>query len=233
MTIRLAVVALAALLAAPLAAPATGGRQPDHHQRHRHHRRRQPADPQSRRRGDQRRQHRGGRYAGGDCRALQGGRDDRRHRQGGDARPDQHPHPCGDGDVPRPGERSQPDGLAAEVHLPGRGEDGVSRVRSGRHAPGAAGDDRVGHHHLRRHVLLRGGSRARDQGGRDARRARADRDRVSGARREDARRCAGAHGSVREGVRSRRIDHAVDRAALGLHARRQDAHRRQCARAEV
>ena len=55
------------------------------------------------------------------------------------------------------------DGVAEQVHLPGRGQDRLARVRARGHAAGRARDDRVGHDDLRRHVLLRGGDRARDE----------------------------------------------------------------------
>ena len=115
---------------------------------------------------DRRPRHRGGRHGGGDCRRLSRPRDDRCRGRGRHARPDQHPHPCADGPLPRPGGRPGADGVAAEVHLPGRGEDRVAGVRPRRHAARRARDDRVGHDHLRRHVLLRGGDRPRHEGGR-------------------------------------------------------------------
>ena len=101
-------------------------------QRHHHHRRRQPAHSQSRFDCRQRQRHRRHRHAGEHRGALPGGRYHRRDREGGDARLDQHPHPCGHGDVSRARQRSRADGLAAEVHLPGRGENGVAGVRARR-----------------------------------------------------------------------------------------------------
>ena len=65
----------------------------------------------------------------------------------------------------------------------------------------AARDDPVRHHALCGHVLLRGGGRARHQGGGPPRRPRTDGHRIPGSRREDAGRRAEANGSVREGVR--------------------------------
>ena len=135
-------------------------------------------------------------------------RDDRRRGRGRHARPGQHAHPCADGPLPRPRRRPGADGLAAEVHLPGRGEDRVAGVRPRRHAAGRARDDRVGHDHLRRHVLLRGGDRPRHEGGRACAASSARRSSsfpVAG--REDAGRRPGPGGAVREGVRRRRADH--------------------------
>ena len=70
--------------------------------------------------------------------------------------------------------------------FPGGSQDVSPEFVRDRHAAGRARDDRVGHDDLRRHVLLRGGDRAGDQGSRPARRARADDHPVSGGRREDA-----------------------------------------------
>ena len=62
-----------------------------------------------------------------------------------------------------------------------------------------------------------------DEGRRPARRARPDDHPVPGRRREDARRGAGAHRAVHQGVRQRRADRAGGRAARDVHARRRDA----------
>ena len=150
MRTRVLVAAIAAMIALPIAwqharRQASHGDLTRHRQRHRHHRRRQPAHPQSRIDRHQRQRHRRHRHAGEHCRALQGGRHHRRDRQGRDARPDQHAHARGDGDVSRARQRPRADGLAAEVHLPGGSEDGVAGVRAHRHAPRAARDDPVGH----------------------------------------------------------------------------------------
>ena len=72
-----------------------------------------------------------------------GAGDDRRVRAGGHAGAGQHPHARADGAVSRPGRRPGADGLAPEVHLPGRGQDRLAGVRAGRHAAGRARDDRV------------------------------------------------------------------------------------------
>ena len=56
-----------------------------------------------------------------------------------------------------PRRRSRPDGVAAEIHLPGRGEDRDAGVRARRDPARGARDDPVGDDDLRRHVLLRGG----------------------------------------------------------------------------
>ena len=48
--------------------------------------------------------------------------------------------------------------------FPGRSEDGLSGVRADRHPARGARDDPLGHDDLRRHVLLRGGDRPRNQG---------------------------------------------------------------------
>ena len=110
-----------------------------------------------------------------------------------------------------------------EVHLPGRGQDRVAGVRARRHAAGGARDDPVGHDDLRRHVLLRGGDREGDEGGRPARRARPDGHPVSGGRRQDAGRGARAGRGVHQRVQGRSADHAGRRAARDVHARRPDA----------
>ena len=73
---------------------------------------------------------------GRDRRRLSRPEHDRRDRPGGAARADQHPYPRADGALPRPGRRPGADGLAAAVHLPGRGQDGVAGVRPHRHAAG-------------------------------------------------------------------------------------------------
>ena len=133
--------------------------------------------------GDDRRRGRAGRHRG----AFHSRRADRRAGRHHPARAREHPHARGDGDVQGPGRRPRADGLAAAVHLPGRGADGVARHGADRDAAGRARDDPVGDHDLRRHVLLRGGGGARHPRGRPARRARPDDHRLPGGGREDRR----------------------------------------------
>ena len=77
-----------------------------------------------------------------------------------------------------------------ELHLPGRSQERHAGFRALGHAPGVPGDDAVGDHHVRRHVLLRGRGRRSGQGGGPARRARRDHHRLPCPRREDAGRGA-------------------------------------------
>ena len=151
-------------------------------------------------------------------------RHDRRRRRRRHAGPGQHAHARADGPVPRAGGRPGADGLAAEIHLPGRSQDGVAGVRARRHAAGGARDDRVRHDDLRRHVLLRGRDRARDEGGGAARRARRDDHPVPGAGREDARPKAwrGPERFAKEFAGDDLIT-AGRRAARDVHARRRHA----------
>ena len=118
---------------------------------------------------------------------------------------DQHPHPRADGALSGAGRRPGADGVAAAVHLPGRGQDRVAGVRADRHAAGRARDDPVGDHHVRRHVLLRGGDRQGDEGSGPARRARADDHQVSGRRMRRRRpsRWPGPRASSRSGRATR------------------------------
>ena len=146
---------------------------------------------------------------------------------------DQHPLPRADGDVPRPRRRSRADGLAAEVHLPGRGQDRVARTGPRRHPARRGRDDRVGDDRLRRHVLLRGGDREGDRRGGAARRARRNHHPVPGRRREDAGRGARARGALHQGVQGQRPGRAGGGAARALHQRQDDADRVRGAGAQV
>ncbi len=69
----------------------------------------------------------GGRSPGGHRCQVHRRRDHRCDRQGRTAGSDQHAHARGHGDVPGSRRRPRADGLAAEVHLPGRSEDGAPR----------------------------------------------------------------------------------------------------------
>ncbi len=173
-------------------------------------------------RGHRRHRHRWRRYRRGDRQAVPRRRHHRRDRPAGAARADQHPHARADGPLSRAGGRPRADGLAEQLHLPGRSQDRLSRVRAGRHAPGGARDDRVGHHDLRGHVLLRGGGGPRDQGGGPPRCAGSDRHPVPGRRREDAGRSARPRRSVHPQVQGRSADHAGGGAARDVHAGRPD-----------
>ena len=127
---------------------------------------------------------------------------------------------------PRAGRRPRADGVAEQVHLPGRGQDGVTRDGPRGHAAGGARDDPVRHDDLRRHVLLRGGDRAGDEGGRAARRAGPDDHPVPGGRCEDAGRFPRARREVHRRVQGRSAHHAGRGAARDVHARRPHAARR-------
>ena len=153
--------------------------------------------------------------------SIDGSGEHRRHRSGRAAGPDQHPHPRADGAVSRAGRRPGADGLAAEVHLPGRGEDGLAGVRARRHATGGARDDPVGHDDASPTCTT---SRRRSPRPRRKPGLRG----VLGQtviefpvrRCEDAGRRPGARRSLHRGVQGRRADRAGRRAALDLHAGR-------------
>ena len=167
--------------ALPVAAP----RRAAHYRRHRRHRRRGQACLQSGRGGD-----RWNRYCRrGDC-GRRGGALSRRRRDqrggiGCDARSRQHAHARTDGAVSRAGRRSSAAAMAREIYFSSRGQDGVARDGARRNEPRRGGDDRIGHHHLRRHVLLRRRDRAGDKGRGTARRARADHHSISRRGRKD------------------------------------------------
>ena len=111
------------------------------HRRHRRDTERGASGPESRRDRHRRRQHRRRRSPRSDCRALQRRRNDRCARRDRPARPGEHAHPRADGHVSGPGRRPRPDGLAPEVHLPGRSEDRVAGDGAHRHTPRRARDD--------------------------------------------------------------------------------------------
>ena len=136
----------------------------------RHRRCGRPRDSR-RRRGDRRHRHRGRRYGGEHREAVPRPRDDRRHRADHPSRSDQHPHARRHGAVPGAGRRPRAHRVVEQVHLSGRSEDRLAGVRARRNATRRAGDDSVRHDDLRGHVLLRGGGRRRDEGGRPPRRA--------------------------------------------------------------
>ena len=155
----------------------------------------------------------------------------RRDRQDRAARAGQHARPCADGAVPGPGRRPGADGVAGEIHLPGRSQDGLARDGAHRHAPGCARDDSERHDHLHRHVLLRGGDRQGDQGCGSARGARSNDHPLSGRRREDARGRTGPHRGIHQGLQGRPAHHARRGAPLGIHAREAHAARQPRPRA--
>ena len=169
-------------------------------QRHRRHDGRRASRPRPRFGRNRRPRHRGRGSARRDRSAIPGPRDDRSVGQRGHAGADQHPYSRADGVVPWPGRRPPSDGVAAKIHLPGRGQNGVAGVRADRHAARSARDDPVRYDDLRRHVLLRGGDREGDEGCWIAGGARADDHPVPRAGREDACRRPRAHRGVRSGV---------------------------------
>ena len=152
-------------------------------------------------------------------------RHDRRARSDRPARADQHAHSRADGDVSRARRRPGVDGLAAEIHLSGRGQDRVTGAGSRRHAPGSCRDDRVGDDGVRRHVLLRGRDREGDGRGRAARRARRNHHPVSGRGREDSGRRARPRGALHQGVQGQRPGGAGGGAPRALHQRQGDLDR--------
>ena len=145
------------------------------------------------------------------------------------ARADQHAHARADGDVPRARGRSGAHGLAAGLHLPGRSEDSVARARPRRHASRGPRNDRVGDDDVRRHVLLRGGDRARDEGRRIAWGPGRDDHSVPRPRRKDTRRRHRAYREIHRRVQRRRVDYAGHCAALDVHPRRRDVEGVPCA----
>ena len=214
-------------------AGAAAGGVSDRHRRHGDHRKRGAPGAFPGRHRHRRHRHRRHRHAERDYQRILGGRNDRRARQRRPAGPREHAHARADGHVSRTRRRPGADGLAAEIHFTGRGEDGVAGDGAHRHAAGRARDDRVGHDHVRRHVLLRRGDREDDARRRAARRARPDDHPVPGRRREDAGRGAEARRVLHQIVQERQPDRAGGRAARALHERRGDACRLRGARAQV
>ena len=78
------------------------------------------------------------------------------------------------------------------------------------------------HHHLHRHVLLRGRGRGSRQGGRHARRARRDHHRLPGGRCENSGRRPGLHRAVPRALPQRSADRSRRRAARPLHQLRRN-----------
>ena len=165
--------------------------------------------------------HRRRRHAGGHRRRVLGRADHRRAGPDRPARADQHAHARADGAAIA----ASADDLALMDWLqkyifPAEAKTVSPGVRPHRHAAGRARDDPVGHDDLRRHVLLRGGDRAR----RRTKPACA----ACSARRSSSSRCAdaktpaegaGAHRALHQGVQGRSADHAGGGAARALHAR--------------
>ena len=125
--------------------------------------------------------------------------------------------------------RSAPAGMARKVHLSSRSQDRVARNGACRHATRRPGNDPVGHDGVRRHVLLRRGNRACDEGRRHARRTGPDDHPVSGGRCENTAGRPGAHRGVHQGVCEGRSHRARCRPALALYTRRQRPARLPCA----
>ncbi len=219
--IGLTVAALAAALTALQAAPATVALVVDRRHR-RDHGQRAPGSA-ARRRGHRRRPHCRRRHAGGDRQPVHRGPGHRRDRQDRDPRPRQHPRSCADGALSRPGRRPGADGVAGEVHLPRRSEDGVARDGRDRHQAGRARDDPERHDDVCRHVLLRRGDCQDRQGGRTARRPRPDDHQISRRRCEDPAGGVGPQRGVPQGIQGRPAHHGGRGAAFGVHARQGDA----------
>ena len=114
-----------------------------------------------------------------------------------------------------------------EVHLAGGSPSRHARVRDVGHAPRGLGDDPHRHHHLRRHVLLRGPGGGGRESGRPARVLRGDRAGPESARARERRRGAARRGGVPEEVVGRPADPAGRRAARRLHGEPRDVAARQ------
>ena len=186
-----------------------------------HHGRTAPRD-RKRRRGRTRRAHRGSRHENRDRPAIPA------ETTAGPARC----HPCprahqyararGHVPVPRHCRRYAPAGLAGEIHLSGRSQKCLARIRALGHAPGLSGNAAGRHHHLHRHVLLRGRGGGGHQRSRHARCAGRDHHRLSRPRQQDARRCPEIHRALHHPLSQRSPDRAGSGAARALHQLRRD-----------
>ena len=136
------------------------------------------------------------------------------------SRSDQYPHARGDVAVPRHRQRPPAPGLAREVHLSGRGQERQRRLRSMGNPPGLSGDGAGRHHHIHRHVLLRGRRRGSGQGGRPARGARRNGPQLPRPRREDSSGCAGLRGTLHPPLSRRSAHHPGRGAARALYQHR-------------
>ena len=126
-------------------------------------------------------------------RALPGRAAPRPARRHPRARPDRHPHARRHVAVPRHRRRPALAGLARAIHLPRRSQERHARFRALGHAPRLPRNAARRHHHLHRHVLLRGRGGRSGQGSRHARRAGRNHHRLPGGRCQDARRRAALH----------------------------------------
>ena len=158
---------------------------------------------------------------------LQRREDDRHHGPDRDAGPREHPHPRAHDAAARRGRRRGADGLAHEVHLAGRERPRHPGVRHLGHAARGLGDDPHRHHHLRRHVLLRGPGGGGHEGSGAARLLRGHRDGPPGARAQERRRGPARGRGLLEEVVGRPADRARGRAARRLHGRARDPAARQ------
>ena len=154
---------------------------------------------------------------------VPGGGSAGRPRPGHPAGAHQHAHARADGAVPGPGRRPGPHGLAPALHLPGRSQDRLPGFRPRRHAAGRARDDRVGHDHVRRHVLLRRRHRGGHARGGAPRRARPIRHPVSRRGCEDAGGGAGPGRGLHPEMEGRPARHARRRPARAQHGAARDA----------
>ena len=140
--------------------------------------------------------------------------------------PHQHPHPRRHVAVPRHRRRPEAAGLARKVHLPRRSQERHAGFRALGHAPGLPRNAARRHHHLHRHVLLRGRGGRGGQGGRHARRAGRDHHRFPGrpTPRRPPTRCAFTERYLAR-FPQRPADRARRGAARALHQFRRDAAR--------
>ena len=149
-------------------------------------------------------------------RALPGPGHGGRRGPPGPARPRQHPHSRSHDALSRHRRRHGADGLAPEPHLAGREPQRHPRVRDLGDAPRGLGDDPLGNHHLRRHVLLRRPGGGGNEGSRAPRRLRVYRHRFPGAGLEERRRGPGRGGGVPEEVGERFPDRPRGRSPRAL-----------------
>ena len=129
-----------------------------------------------------------------------------------------------DGAVSRPGRRPGADGVAGEVHLPGRSQDGVARDGRDRHPAGRARDDPSrARRRLPTCITSRRRLRRTDQGGRTARRARPDDHQFPVADAKTPAEALARAEALPQGIQGRPAHHAGRGAARGVHARQGDA----------